>query len=211
MQATRQQILKILREHREATVQQVVTALRMIRGDKITPVTVRHHLNILHEEGLVDTPQTQHQRKPGRPRHVYELTDKGHAYFPNNYQRLATELLEQIQAQLPDERVNVILEGVAANMSQDANIPDGTMPERLTAAIDYLNTCGYQASWETGENGYLLYMSNCPYHSLTADSGHLCQMDLRLLTTMLGVVPRLNTQIAHDDETCSYFIPETES
>ena len=125
MQATRQQILTILHEKREATVEQVVKSLRQMRGDRITAVTVRHHLNVLQEDGMVDVPQTRQQNNPGRPRHIYTLTERGSAYFPNNYQRLASGLLEQLQEHVPAQTVNVILEGVADEMAKQACIPDG--------------------------------------------------------------------------------------
>ena len=83
--------------------------------------------------------------------------------------------------------------------------PTGTCSERLNAVVSYLNDCGYQASWEEGTGGYLLYMQNCPYHGLTHENEHLCRMDVRLITKMLGVIPRLQSQIAHHDETLLLF------
>lgn len=209
MQVTRQQILEILKDRREATVDEVVQDLRNLRGDSITPVTVRHHLGILQEEGLVDTPQTRHRSSPGRPRHIYTLTQHGISHFPNNYQHLAENLLKQMEARLSPEHTNVIIEGVADSMAQEASIPDGTIHERLDAVIHYLNNNSYEASWEPVDGGYMLHMKNCPYHALTHDNDRLCHMDMRLISSMLGVVPRLTSRVAKGDETCSYFIPHS--
>jgi predicted ArsR family transcriptional regulator len=35
----------------------------------------------------------------------------------------------------------------------------------------------------------------------------LCEMDLRLISSLLSVVPRRITHVVNGDETCSYLIP----
>jgi predicted ArsR family transcriptional regulator len=100
MQPTRQHILEILKESGEATVDEIVTALSERIGD-ITAVTVRHHLEILRGDGLVSAPAVRRRTTPGRPQHVYSLTDKALELFPNNYRNLAEELLFQLKSHLP--------------------------------------------------------------------------------------------------------------
>ena len=95
MQETRQIILEILKDVGQATVDEIVTELKQRRGN-ITAVTVRHHLNHLQRERLISSPKLKHRTTPGRPQHVYELTDKAEGLFPNNYQRLAAGLIQQI-------------------------------------------------------------------------------------------------------------------
>lgn len=211
MQETRRQILEILRERGEATVEDIVNDLRKRRGDSITAVTVRHHLKHLQQEdNLVSEPQMRHRATPGRPQHIYTLTEKAIAAFPNNYQRLAAGLIDQMQTQLGPDHVNVILEGVADNMAHEASIPQGSLPERLGAVVDYLNQHGYDANWEETADGYLLHTLNCPYHHLTDKTDALCHMDMRLVASLLGVVPRMQSRIAGGENRCSYLIPAQE-
>jgi DeoR family transcriptional regulator, suf operon transcriptional repressor len=210
MQQTRRYILENLRKRGQATVDDIVNDLREQRGDDITSVTVRHHLNILQEEGLITSPQFRRRNTPGRPQHVYALTDKAHTYFPNNYQRLAQGLLQELQSHLPAEGVNVILEGVAQQMAREAAIPDLPMPDRLDLAVSYLSEHGYQAAWEVANDGYVLHTFNCPYHTLAEEDTALCEMDIRLVATLLSVVPRRLSHVGAGDETCSYFIPSAE-
>jgi DeoR family transcriptional regulator, suf operon transcriptional repressor len=208
MQQTRQRILVILRENGHATVDDVVLHLQK-QGQDITPVTVRHHLTKLQEEGFVALAEIRHRDTPGRPQHIYTLSNHGVTLFPNNYKRLAEGLLVQLAQSLPNNQVNVIIEGVADAMATEANIPNGTLAQRLDAVIDYLNAHGYDATWETlPEKGYLLHTRNCPYHALAKTNDTLCAMDMQLIAKMLGVVPRLSSHMAQGDETCSYFIPE---
>ncbi len=207
MQQTRRMILDILREHGQATVDDVVHALQQRRGSSITAVTVRHHLNILQKEDLITSTDLRRRSTPGRPQHTYKLTEKARANFPNNYQRLAAGLLQEIQKQLPKDRVNVIIEGVAANLAQQANIPPLPMHERLEIVVAYLSENGYEANWESANAGFVLHTSNCPYHQIAKDTPALCEMDMRLVATLLGVVPRRLSHKAEGDSHCSYFIP----
>ncbi len=58
MQATRQRILEILKERHTATVEELAKEL------ELTPVTIRHHLDILRSEGLVQAPQVKRRDTP---------------------------------------------------------------------------------------------------------------------------------------------------
>lgn len=208
MQETRRQILDILRERGEATVDNIVSDLEALRGS-ITSVTVRHHLAKLQEDGLVDMPQMRHRSTPGRPRHIYSLTEKGISQFPNNFQTLAGTLLSEIKRNLPEDKVNVIIEGVVDNMADDAAIPvDGTLQERLEHVVTYLNAHGYEAHYKAHIDGFVLKTTNCPYHGIEDKDETLCHLDMRLISKMLGVVPRLMARISEGDEACSYLIPE---
>jgi predicted ArsR family transcriptional regulator len=211
MQETRRKILEILKTRYEATVDEVVDALRELRRDEITAVTVRHHLKVLQEEGLIDSGRMRHRPTPGRPQYVYRLTDRGASFFPNNYQRLAANLLEQVEKHYTLNGVNVILEGVASQMAANAAIPDSAMDKRLDAVVAYLSHHGYEARWENADQGYILYMTNCPYSQLSHETDALCRMDMRLISSMLGVVPRLLSRIATGEDTCSYFVPAAAS
>lgn len=207
MQETRRHILEVLRERGESTVDDLVFELRKRRGDKITAVTVRHHLTELLKENLITHPQLRHRGSPGRPQHVYSLTTQARNQFPNNYHALAFNLLAQITEQFPQEQVNVILEGVANKMASQANIPQIPFEERLERVVIYLNEHGYSADWEEHVDGYILKTTNCPYHQLAQSNQHLCEMDMRLIASMLGVVPRLMSRLSHGDLSCSYLIP----
>jgi predicted ArsR family transcriptional regulator len=206
MQSTRRLILDILRARGQATVEDIVAELRKRRG-AITAVTVRHHLMRLQEEALITSPELRRRNSPGRPQHVYALTDKAIEIFPNNYQRLVESLLQEMQKQLPPEGVNVIIEGVAAQFAAEANLPDMSITEKLDAVVAYLNQHGYNAHWEACDGGYQLHTSNCPYHHTAHNTKALCEMDMRMIARLIGVVPRRIGQISHGDQSCAYFIP----
>jgi len=211
MQKTRRQILEILFDNEQATVDDIVAKLRNRRKDSITSVTVRHHLAKLQEEGLVSEPLMRHRSSPGRPSHIYELTNHGASFFPNNYQQMTAKLIAHMDQALPQSTFNVIIEGIADDLATEAEIPEGSTQERLEAVVNFLNSKGYEATWEATSAGYILHTQNCPYHHAAQANENLCQLDMRLVSRMLGIVPRLQSRISQGDDTCSYLIPYTES
>jgi predicted ArsR family transcriptional regulator len=207
MQQTRRHILEILKERKEATIDEIVTSLSERIG-KITAVTVRHHLEILRGDGLVAAPAVRRRSAPGRPQYVYTLTERASDYFPNNYQGLASGLLEQMKTQLPPAQMNQILDGVAVQMVDSAMVPDGPMEVRLDHAVAFLNNNGYTASWTLGEGGHVLSITNCPYEQVSGCNPELCKMDERLVRGLLGArSQRLTWRMEHDDA-CSYLIQD---
>lgn len=208
MQETRQYILDILRLKHQATVDELVGDLEKRRGTSITAVTVRHHLNELLKEQLITTAELKHRDSPGRPQHVYVLTDAAVEHFPSNYQPLVTHLLEQLTTSLSNTQINVLFEGVADCMAANAAIPSLSLIERLDYVVSYLNDHGYNADWEHGESGFILNTTNCPYHHVAEGNRMLCEMDMRLVSSLLGIVPRLVSRLSEGDSACSYFIPD---
>lgn len=212
LQETRRYILDILKQHGDCTVDEIVQALSQRLERPITTVTVRHHLERLRAEGLVNAPEIRRRNSPGRPQYVYSLSAKATDYFPNNYAGFAESLLAQIKQQLPQGAVNTILEGMAEDLAYNAGIPRSASLElRLTRTVDYLNEQGYLASYEAAEGGFVLSTTNCPYERVACNHAEVCQFDLRLISSLLGVVPRFLGSLRGGDEACQYFIPQQNS
>jgi len=207
MQETRRQILEILFNHGKATVDEIASNLRQRRQDNITSVTVRHHLSRLQEDGLVSTPRMRHRTSPGRPRHIYELTNHGTSFFPNNYEQMTIQLVKKMNTQLAPSTANVIIEGIADDMAVEADIPEGNIQDRLEAVVMFLNSKGYDAKWEATPVWFVLSTQSCPYHHVAQESESLCKLDMRLISKMLGIVPRIQSQISQGDDNCTFFIP----
>jgi predicted ArsR family transcriptional regulator len=208
MQKTRQKILEYLKQHSEATVEELSRAL-----DELTAVTVRHHLDVLRSQGMVGAPEVRHRTSPGRPRYVYTLTDKAQALFPRNINTLTTHMISEMKQALDAQQVNVIFEGVAARMASEmeAGPADEAFEDRLDRVVTHLSEHGYDAHWEASQEGYMLYTSNCPYSGVVDEHTDLCGMDLRYISELLGTVPRRVDHILQGEEWCSYLVVEPES
>ena len=208
MQKTRSNILEVLREKKKATVEEIVDGLFIYQGE-ITAVTVRHHLAKLESDKLINPPEIIHGSSPGRPKYTYSLSAKGESRFPNNYQQFADCLMNEITNRYSNKEVNVILEGVAQQISDSASLDQNlTLINRMDKVITYMNKLGYEATYEKSNGGYILHTTNCPYHAVAMKNEELCQMDMKIVSNLLRVVPRLLSRISDGDSSCSYFIPE---
>ncbi|MCQ3928975.1 MAG: hypothetical protein DPW16_00825 [Chloroflexi bacterium] len=208
-QETRRHILDILKKNTEMTVDEIVALLHQSNEKKVTAATIRHHLDILQENGLVEAPEVRRRESPGRPQYVYRLTEKGQDFFPSNYAGLASSLLDQIKSRLSRPEINVILEGVADQMSAEAGIPkDLPIEDRLDYVVGYLTGIGYEANWraDSSGKGYILSTSNCPFEKVADSHDEVCNIDMHLVANLLGVVPRRLGRIAEGEKSCNYFI-----
>ena len=213
IQETRRHILEILKQHGDLTVDEIVNILHQRAEKKVTAATVRHHLDVLKENGMVDNPHVRRRDTPGRPQYVFSLTEKGSDFFPSNYAGLASGLLNQIKANLPSGQINVILEATAREMASKAEIPRGLpIEERLDIVIQHLNRQGYDAQWKQApeRDGYILETSNCPYAKVVASHDDVCGVDMYMVATLIGIVPRRLSRIAEGDHACAYYIPRQE-
>jgi predicted ArsR family transcriptional regulator len=201
MHKTRKRIIEYLKEHGEATIDELAGVL-----GRLTTVTVRHHLDILRGEGLVAEPVVRHRNTPGRPQYVYSLTAKASDEFPKNYCDLAAKLLEEVKAVTPPQGVNLIFEGVANRLSATAPklVPGEPVAERLDRAVRFLNEQGYVAGWEATGDGYLLHTCNCPYEGLARQNPELCSMDLTLASNLLGGSVQRVSRVVDGASSCAY-------
>src|SRR5205085_4570595 len=127
----------------------ILTVEELAQKLELTPVTVRHHLDILKTDGLIEVPEVRRRDAPGRPQYTFQLTPAALAFFPKNYQLFTNLMLSEIRDSMPQEQMERILSGVATRMAAEANIPGPEAPaeERLQAAVDFLNSRGYVAEW----------------------------------------------------------------
>ena len=207
MQRTREQILHILKVRGAATVEELSRELGL------TPVTIRHHLDVLNREGLITPPEPFRRSGPGRPQYLYRLTEEASHLFPKHYDLLASELLREMVQRLSSEEVEEALEAIARRLAQQARIrEDADFIERVEAAVRFLNDQGYMVSLTEGEDGQLfLHIANCPFERVAREWLEPCRMDLRLLTWLLGQEPRrIASAAAGDSHQCTYVLLSAE-
>ena len=200
MKDVRQHIMNILKERGRATVADLALAL-----DR-PAVSVRHHLDILMEQGMIRTGGVQRRRSRGRPRHIYVLTEKANGFFPHSYEELASELLKEMKHTLQPEQLEAFFQRLATDMATSFEV-DGSqsMQERLAAAARFLSEKGYLARWERQDSGgYLLHLFNCPYEGLSAQNPELCTMDLMLVSRLMQTDPRRVANVGAGHHRCTY-------
>jgi predicted ArsR family transcriptional regulator len=199
MQSTRHEILEILKEDRQATVEDLAKRL------ELTPMTIRHHLNVLQAQGLVAATTVRRSQRVGRPRLVYTLTEQADNLFPQSYGELALHLVSEIKETMGPEETEAIFRRIAERISQEAPppIPGQTFEERLDQVASFLGQQGFIISWEKEDDGYVLANINCPYRQVTRQHPEVCAMDAVLLRQLLGVEPELLGTLREGEHMCS--------
>ena len=140
-QSTRDTILHALKSSNQATVDALAETA------EVSPVTVRHHLNSLQADGLIEVDSVR--RKVGRPYYIYSLSESGHELFPHKYVRLTNRLLDELKATLPKEQVRQLFQGVVQSMLEEHKGSFETLPfeDRLTYLVSMLSEEGFLVKW----------------------------------------------------------------
>ena len=206
MQATRYRILEIIKEQGDVTVAELAQRLDM------APVSVRHHLDVLQGENLIDSPRVRRTGTVGRPEQIYVLTEAAEEFFPSNTQNLAMALLDELKGLLPAPALSVILERMADKMAAEATPTpaDAPMKQRLDNAVEFLNERGYLARWEQDGDALVLFTLNCPYSGVASQHRELCRMDQRLIGQLLGYSPVPITRLSEGGCRCAYALADAD-
>lgn len=202
MQSTRQEILEILKEDRQATVEDLAERL------ELTPMTIRHHLNVMQAQNLVVASKVRRSKKVGRPRLVYTLTEAADDLFPHSYGELARHLVSEVKETMGEEEAEAILRRVAERVAREAPapIPGQTFEERLAQVVDFMEGQGFLSRYEKTDGGFVITNVNCPYRNVTQEHEEVCFMDSEVLTRLLGVTPKRLGSIRDRESACRFLI-----
>ncbi len=201
MQTTRRAILEILKERKQATIDDLAEQLGL------TPMTVRHHLNVLQSQGVVVATRLRYKQSAGRPRHIYTLTEEGDDLFPVNYHELANHLLDEIKELVSEDKMRQIFHRIGEKLAAEA--PDITglpLAEQVASVADFMTARGFISRWEEVEDGYALHQFNCPYRRVARNHSEVCQMDMAFVSALLGVESKRIHGTASTGEYCTYLI-----
>jgi predicted ArsR family transcriptional regulator len=207
MQSTRQEIMAILKEEGQATVEDLAQRL------ELTPMTIRHHLNVLQAQNLVVASTVHRSKKVGRPRLVYTLTDAADELFPQSYGQLARHLMSEVKQTMGQDEAEAILRRVAERVASEAPPPVEGQPfeQRLDQVIEFMHEQGFLSRWEKSEDGYVITNINCPYRHVSREHDEVCIMDTEILTTLLGVAPQRLSSMRTGEPSCTFLLVPEES
>ncbi len=185
----RQKILNYILE------QQSATAEELSRVFHVTPANIRHHLSILERQGSVKVIGKKAPEGKGRPTQIYSATQQSDQ---DNLEQLADTLLTTLFETSPAVDKDVILRGIARQMSKK-NIVDRHNPTRqLYSSIRALNRMSYQAHWEAHFDTPRIMLGHCPYMTLLEGHPEICQLDGYLLQELLDTPVRQSEKLTMD-------------
>jgi predicted ArsR family transcriptional regulator len=191
-------ILAHLQRHGEATVKDLEEVL------DVSTTAVREHLTHLQARDLLATKLVR--SGPGRPHLVYFLTAKAQSLFPKQYDTLVNLLLREITGQEGHERLQVILDAVAARLAAEygAQITGSELSERLASLRGALEARGIPAEVPASGDGVELFA--CPYLDVAQEHGGLCAMERRMIEQVLGETIALEGTIREGHRSCHFTV-----
>jgi predicted ArsR family transcriptional regulator len=175
---------------------------------------VLQQLRALEEAGLVRRETVRHG--VGRPRHIYDVTDRAQDLFPSNYDGLASGLLAAIRAvggtQLIDRvfeaRRQLAADDIRQRMS-DRLDPGAGLLERVRELAVIQDEQGYLCSAAIEPDGAVrLREDNCAIHHVAAGNDAACRAELDLFREVLRADVVRESHIVGGDRCCSYRIVE---
>jgi predicted ArsR family transcriptional regulator len=203
VQAVRRRIIDILKANGGATVAELAGQLHM------APVSVRHHLDILIGEDLVEAAGVRRRDGAGRPSQFYVLAPAASSLFPQRHGVLAGDVLAETKALLSEDEFQRLMRRLAEKTSRRAPSPAAgqSMEERLDEVTQFLTAEGYVARWERSDDCYVVQACNCPHMGVADHHPELCSMDQDMFQTLLPGAVRLESRVLDGSSQCTYIIP----
>lgn len=197
---TREIILHTIKQSPQSTVEELAEAAG------ISPVTVRHHLNALLAEEVIEASSVR--RKVGRPYYIYSLSEKGQELFPKRYVRLTSRLLDEMKGKLPANVIDDIFKGVVDNVLEEhhGEFEHLSLEDRLDYLVGLLSEEGFLSSWERTADGYRLVEYSCPYLSITSTHDEVCSFDRQLMRGVLQLDVIQESCMLHGSNSCQFNI-----
>lgn len=201
-QSTRDVVLNTIMQNPQIKIEDIAEAA------EISPVTVRHHLNGLQAEGLIEVESVR--RQVGRPYYVYSLSEHGQELFPQRYFSLTNRLLDELKSQLPQDVVNNIFVGVVKSMIDEHKdeFESLSFEDRLNYVIALLAKEGFMAQWEKVDDGYKIIEYGCPYISMGQKHTEVCTFDKELMLTVLDAPIEQHSCMLNGDDCCQFSVSE---
>ncbi len=200
--STREQVLRVLLQRETCSINELAEAVG------INPISVRHHLNRLQAEGLVEGKEVRHG--VGRPKLVYSLTTAGREQFPTRYIQLTLRLLEQLKETMPPPLVRSLFTQMAIDLASEYQDEIDGLPieERLKLIQELLRGEGFHVELDVQENHYRLREVNCPYYHVGQSHPEVCSLDQTLISTLLDIPAQKIQCMLDGDSYCVYLIPK---
>jgi len=154
------------------------TAGEISENLKIQKSAIRTHLESLRAENTIKS--YFKAEGLGRPKKMYEITDKGRELFPRMYDSILSLVLQAIKSLDGHEHAKEIVTYVADGISHDIKEKIGNGSTSLEKAITILNYAsnemGFMSSMhKEDDNTYSIISRNCVVHkSATTHQDILC-------------------------------------
>ena len=202
METTREQILRLVRGHREVTVAQLAESLGLTRQ------AVQRQLDGLRADGLVDARLERHG--VGRPATLFFATDRSE---DRTYLQLLSRLFRYLEKTETDNEagrhtLETVFAGIAVELAADheAEVRGATLDERVAEVSRALEREGIVDGWTKDGSVYQLHNGECPYLRLAEMSDAPCRSDRQSIELLVGAHVEQTRRIVDGEPMCEYII-----
>lgn len=155
---------------------------------QVTSMGARKQLQGLEEKGLVEW--DDRSEGPGRPTRYWQLTDAGHARFPDRHSELSLQIISQVKTLFGMDGLQKLIDGreQQARISYRQRLdsaPD--LPAKIEALAAVRREEGYMAEAALQPDGsWLLLENHCPICAAARECQQFCRSELALFQEVLG-------------------------
>lgn len=210
MKGTRLRILQLLQRRGSDTVDGIATTLGL------APATIRRHLDILQRDQLVSYDEVR--KKTGRPEHSFYLTDAGHEALPKHYDTLLGMVVQEMSTltieDTSDKSGQDILELVFSNLSEEviqessAGSAGKNLGQRLEGLMEHLRREDFYPETALETDGLQIRLHNCPFRAVAMQNDAVCNLDLNIISSTLGLAVARSRSITEEGTTCCVYTAE---
>ncbi len=199
--STKLKLLQVLKREHTSTMREIM------RHFTISEIAVRKHMNVLLREGFIEEEAVK--QEIGRPYYVYTLTKKGHQTFPNNFEQLPIELLQDLEEVQGKEAVNQVLQQRMyreINAFQEALIDSDNFDEKMEEIARMQDENGYMVEFLKQEDGsYEMRNYHCPIINLASKYKEICANEQHTFSTLFPKSKVLaHSCITEGDHVCTW-------
>jgi|SRR5699024_1242513 len=203
---TKEKILMLLKKDPFMTIKDLMSHFT------ISEVAVRKHLRELENNSFIQAHVVR--QDIGRPYYTYELTDKGHATFPNQYDTLPLDLLRDLEEAEGSEAVKRLLARRAEREEEmfKQYIMSNNFDEKIESLVNLLEEKGYMFDVkQTDEGDYKIINYNCPIINIATSYRQICKNEQGMMGNLF---PKSDVQasdcITAGDHYCKWLITRPE-
>lgn len=194
------QILEYLLRNGTASIKELEQA------SGVTATAVRQQLANLTAEGLVV--MTQERQGVGRPRNVYQLTERSHSLFACYCDELALSLIHELLETEGTDKLRSLLGRVGNKLAvqYSRQMRGEALGDRVRELSGLLDRRGIRAGFEQKGETIILHEYNCPYHDLASVHRDVCEMERSAFSQALGAEVTLGNCIQDGHHSCQFHV-----
>jgi predicted ArsR family transcriptional regulator len=198
MQDRKEEILHFIKAHGQATLSQVADHAG------ISKQAALRHLETLQARDLVTFSSGQ-ATGPGRPEHVYRLTESALEHFPQAHRELAGELVHFLRP--PD--LERFFQARAARLEREysSRLAGLNFEDRVSELARLASEHGHMAEVVTEPDGSVaIRHGHCPIADVAGETSSPCRHEQDMYQRLLGTEVERTTYIPDAATSCTYRI-----